>query len=170
MINKNQRVYVDDFLFKGWGVIEHIIPGEMFGIQLRMEEPDSDGHYIHRVNISQIKEKPDEKPSDSQIELREAAEVIAESNVNSLNLKEGQSYLLSASKYMQGASSLNCYVYRIGDRKFLGCHPKSCFGNWCVFDGKEVLKEAKEENAIIVEAVRNVDQENLGEQLSLFDL
>lgn len=29
MVNKNQRVYVDDFLFKGWGVIEHIIPGEM---------------------------------------------------------------------------------------------------------------------------------------------
>lgn len=170
MINKNQRVYVDDFLFKGWGVIEHIIPGEMFGIQLRMEEPDSDGHYIHRVNISQIKEKPDEKVSDSQIELREAAEVIAESNVSSLNLKKGQSYLLSASKYMQGTSSQNCYVYRIEDRKFLGCHPKRCFGNWRVLGDEEKLIEVKEESSLTVEVVPDVNQGNSDEQLSLFDL
>ncbi|MDI6677044.1 hypothetical protein QMA02_14455 [Bacillus wiedmannii] len=170
MVAEGDRVYVEDLLFSGWGLVECIIPNEMFGIQLRLEQPDTDGHYIQRVGIEHIKNAPNEKSAASQIELQEDPIVLAESSISSLNLKEGTSYLLSASKYMQGASSQNCYVYRIEDRKFLGCHPKSCFGNWRVFDDKEVLEETKEENSIIVEVVSNVDQENLGEQLSLFDL
>lgn len=57
----------------------------MFGIQLRMEQPDSDGHYIHRVGREHIKQGPQEEMAAAQIDLQDEAVVIAESTINTLN-------------------------------------------------------------------------------------
>ncbi|MCU5595069.1 hypothetical protein [Bacillus mobilis] len=151
MIIEGDRVYVEDLLFSGWGEVEFIIPNEMFGIQLKMEQPDSDGHYIHRVGVDHIKQGPSEEMAASQIELKDEAVVIAESTINTFNLKVGKKYLLSTSKYANSKSNKNCYVYRVSDGKFLGCHPQSSFIEWQWFDGD----------------VSSVLEEN--EQLSLFD-
>lgn len=148
MIAQGDRIFVEDLLFSGWGTVDFVIPGEMFGIQLRMEQPDSDGHYIHRVGMEHIKQSPQGEMAAAQIELQDEAVVIAESTINTLNLRIGQKYLLSKSKYAHSESSKNCYVYRVSDGKFLGCHPQSSFIEWRWFDG-------------------NVSEEN--EQLSLFD-
>ncbi|EOO65503.1 hypothetical protein ACQVPJ_26280 [Bacillus mycoides] len=59
MIVEGDRVYVEDLLFSGWGSVDFVIPCEMFGIQLKMEQPDSDGHYIQRVGMEHIKKSPD---------------------------------------------------------------------------------------------------------------
>ncbi|MEK6185678.1 hypothetical protein VS837_29185, partial [Klebsiella pneumoniae] len=101
-------------------------------IQLQMEQPDSDGHYIKRVGIEHIKQCPNSNTAASQIELQDDAVVLAESTAETLNLRVGQSYLLSKSKYSKSKSS-NCYVYRVADGKFLGCHPKKYFINWRQF-------------------------------------
>lgn len=162
MITEGDRIYVKDLLFSGWGTVDFVIPGEMFGIQLRMEQPDSDGHYIHRVGVDHIKQSPSEEMAASQIELQDEAVVIAESTINTLNLKVGHKYLLSTSKYANGKSNKNCYVYRVSDGKFLGCHPQSSFIEWQWFDGDAsyVIEEQEACSPPVKEKV---------EQLSLFD-
>ncbi|WP_229193808.1 hypothetical protein [Bacillus cereus] len=67
--------------------------------------------------------------------MQDEAVVIAESTINTLNLKVGHKYLLSTSKYANSKSNKNCYVYRVNDGKFLGCHPQSSFIEWRWFDG-----------------------------------
>ncbi|ANT39983.1 hypothetical protein AWW71_05000 [Bacillus cereus] len=169
MIAEGDRVFVEDLLFKGWGTVDFVIPGEMFGIQLRMEQPDSDGHYIHRVGREHIKQGPQEEMAAAQIDLQDEAVVIAESTINTLNLKIGHKYLLSASKYDTSPSNRNCYVYRVNDGKFLGCHPKSSFIAWRWFDGdvSTVLeKEAACSPLVLVEVAPEIEK---AEQLSLFD-
>ncbi|HDR5274813.1 TPA: hypothetical protein QCS28_002013 [Bacillus thuringiensis] len=169
MIAEGDRVYVEDLLFSGWGSVECIIPNEMFGIQLRLEQPDTDGHYIQRVGIEHIKNAPHEKSAASQIELQDDPIVLAESSISSLNLKEGASYLLSTSKYMRGSPSLNCYVYSVADRKFLGCRPRDHFINWRVMDRNEEMTELEIEVSEIAELTIGVSYEKANEQLSLFD-
>lgn len=169
MIAEGDRVFVEDLLFSGWGLVKFIIPGEMFGIQLQMEHPDSDGHYIKRVGIEHIKQGPNDDPAASQIELQDDAVVLAESTVESLNLKAGQSYLLSRSTYSNSESSNTCYVYRVDDGKFLGCHPKMHFINWRQFDSElPVVSEEKADPAVL-EVMKDVIENESIEQLSLFD-
>ncbi|MCU5716701.1 hypothetical protein OCB69_16450 [Bacillus cereus] len=169
MINEGDRIYVEDLLFSGWGKVEFIIPNEMFGIQLKMEQPDSDGHYIHRVGMEHIKQSPQEEMAASQIELQDKAVVIAESTINTLNLKLGHKYLLSTSKYANSKSNKNCYVYRVSDGKFLGCHPQSSFIEWRWFDGdvSSVIEETVSCSPVVGVDVVPPSEEN--EQLSLFD-
>ncbi|EEL13825.1 hypothetical protein bcere0016_56190 [Bacillus cereus 95/8201] len=169
MINEGDRIYVEDLLFSGWGKVEFIIPNEMFGIQLKMEQPDSDGHYIHRVGINHIKKNPSEEMAASQIELQDEAVVIAESTIKTLNLKIGHKYLLSTSKYANSKSNKNCYVYRVSDGKFLGCHPRSSFIEWRWFDGdvSSVIEETVSCSPVVPVEVVPLIEEN--EQLSLFD-
>ncbi|MGG1340142.1 hypothetical protein ABE244_06090 [Bacillus toyonensis] len=169
MVAEGNWVYVEDLLFSGWGLVECIIPNEMFGIQLRLEQPDTDGHYIQRVGIEHIKNAPNEKSAASQIELQDDPIVLAESSISSLNLKEGASYLLSTSKYMRGSPSLNCYVYSVADRKFLGCRPKEHFINWRVMARNEEITELEIEVSEIAELTIDVSCEKANEQLSLFD-
>ncbi|TSI19913.1 hypothetical protein FOT98_08965 [Bacillus sp. HY001] len=169
MIAQGDRVYVEDLLFSGWGSVDFVIPGEMFGIQLRMEQPDSDGHYIHRVGMEHIKQSPNVEMAAAQIDLQDEAVVIAESTINTLNLRIGQKYLLSKSKYAHSESSKNCYVYRVSDGKFLGCQPQRSFIEWRWFDGdvSTVLDEAAMcSPSVEVEIVPKIEK---AEQLSLFD-
>ncbi|HGH7177561.1 TPA: hypothetical protein ACJMKJ_005205 [Bacillus wiedmannii] len=169
MIAQGDRIFVEDLLFSGWGTVDFVIPGEMFGIQLRMEQPDSDGHYIHRVGMEHIKQSPQEVMAAAQIELQDEAVVVAESTINSLNLKEGYTYLLSTSKYANSKSNKNCYVYRISDGKFLGCHPQSSFIEWRWFDG-DVSTVLKEEVVFMPPVKAEIAPEiEIAEQLSLFD-
>ncbi|MDA2113122.1 hypothetical protein PDN20_28330 [Bacillus cereus] len=168
MIAEGDRIYVEDLLFSGWGSVKFIIPGEMFGIQLQMEQPDSDGHYIKRVSIEHIKQGPDSNTATSQIELQDDAVVLAESTVETLNLRVGQSYLLSKSKYSKSKSS-NCYVYRVADGKFLGCHPKKCFINWRQFDGELPVVSKEKVDAAGLEVMKDAIENESIEQLSLFD-
>ncbi|MCU5196463.1 hypothetical protein OCE52_16800 [Bacillus mobilis] len=162
MITEGDRVFVEDLLFNGWGTVDFVIPGEMFGIQLRMEQPDSDGHYIQRVGMEHIKQSPQEEMAAAQIDLKDEAVVVAESTINTLNLKIGHKYLLSTSKYAHSQSSKNCYVYRISDGKFLGCHPQNSFIEWQWFD--ENASYVIEEKEVSLPPVKEKV-----EQLSLFD-
>ncbi|HDX9607366.1 TPA: hypothetical protein ROY11_004504 [Bacillus cereus] len=169
MIAEGDRIYVEDLLFSGWGSVKFIIPGEMFGIQLQMEQPDSDGHYIKRVGIEHIKQSPKGITASSQIELQDDAVVLAESTAETLNLKVGQSYLLSRSAYSNSKSSNTCYVYRVGDGKLLGCHPKTYFINWRQFKGElPVVSEEKADPAGLEVMKDAIENESI-EQLSLFD-
>lgn len=169
MIAEGDRVFVEDLLFNGWGTVDFVIPGEMFGIQLRMEQPDSDGHYIHRVGIEHIKQSSHEEMAAVQVDLQDEAVVVAESTINTLTLRVGQKYLLGKSKYAHSESSKNCYVYRISDGKFLGCHPQRSFIDWRLFDG-DVSSVLEEELAcsppVLVEVAPEIEK---AEQLSLFD-
>ncbi|KIQ88523.1 hypothetical protein RW25_07010 [Bacillus sp. L_1B0_8] len=169
MIAEGDRIYVEDLLFSGWGSVQFIIPGEMFGIQLQMEQPDSDGHYIKRVGIEHIKQGPNGDPVASQIELQDDAVVLAESTVETLNLKVGQSYLLSRSKYSNSESSNTCYIYRVGDGKFLGCHLRECFVNWRQFDGGVPVVSEEKADPVVLEVMKDATENELIEQLSLFD-
>lgn len=169
MIAEGDRIYVEDLLFSGWGLVDFVIPGEMFGIQLRMEQPDSDGHYIHRVGMEHIKQSPNVEMAAAQIDLQDEAAVIAESTINTLNLRIGQKYLLGKSKYAHSESSKNCYVYRVSDGKFLGCHPQRHFIDWRWFDGD--VSAGLEDRAVCspiieVEIAPEIEKD---EQLSLFD-
>jgi len=168
MIAQGDRIFVEDLLFSGWGTVDFVIPGEMFGIQLRMEQPDSDGHYIHRVGMEHIKQSPQEEMAAAQIELQDEAVVIAKSTINTLNLKVGHKYLLSTSKYSNSKSNKNCYVYRVSDGKLLGCHPQSSFIEWRWFDGG--VSAALEEEVFLPPVKAEIAPEiEVVEQLSLFD-
>lgn len=55
MVNKGDRVFVESFYFKGWATVFEIFPGEMFSIQVELDEPDEDGHRMKRVEPDEIK-------------------------------------------------------------------------------------------------------------------
>lgn len=169
MIAEGDRIYVEDLLFSGWGSVKFIIPGEMFGIQLQMEQPDSDGHYIKRVGIEHIKQGPNGNTAASQIELQDEAVVLAESTAETLNLKVGQSYLLSRSKYSNSESSNTCYVYRVDDGKFLGCYLRECFINWRQFDSGVLVVSVEKADPAVLEVMKDDIENESIEQLSLFD-
>ncbi|MEB9094972.1 hypothetical protein P4H86_30490, partial [Bacillus cereus] len=138
-------------------------------IQLQMEQPDSDGHYIKRVGMEHIKQGPKDGSVVSQIELEDKAVVLAESTVETLTLKVGQSYLLSRSKYSNSKSSNNCYVYRVDDGKPLGCYPKKYFINLRQFEGEPPVISEKKAGPAVLEVMKDATENELIKQLSLFD-
>jgi hypothetical protein len=48
------RIYVHTLLFEGWAVVTDVFPGELYPIQVTLDEPDGDGHRIKRVSIYDI--------------------------------------------------------------------------------------------------------------------
>jgi len=49
------RVYVETVLFSGWGTVTNYYPSEpFFPIEIELDEGDSDGHRIKRVERSEI--------------------------------------------------------------------------------------------------------------------
>ena len=52
-----ERVYVKSDLFEGWATIIEYFTGEIFPIQVELDEPDSDGHSVKRVGKTEIIKK-----------------------------------------------------------------------------------------------------------------
>jgi hypothetical protein len=48
------RIYVRTLLFEGWATVTGVFPGELYPIQVTLDEPDGDGHRIKRVSIYDI--------------------------------------------------------------------------------------------------------------------
>jgi hypothetical protein len=53
-VRPGDRVYVRTLLFEGWAVVTDVFPGELFPIQITLDEPDGDGHAVKRVSIYDI--------------------------------------------------------------------------------------------------------------------
>jgi hypothetical protein len=54
VVKQGDRIYVRTLLFEGWAVVTDVFPGELFPIQVTLDEPDGDGHRIKRVSIYDI--------------------------------------------------------------------------------------------------------------------
>jgi hypothetical protein len=50
----SDRIYVKTDMFEGWATIIEYFSGEIFPIQIELDEPDSDGHAVKRVAKSDI--------------------------------------------------------------------------------------------------------------------
>jgi hypothetical protein len=53
-VRPGDRIYVRTLLFEGWAVVTDVFPGELYPIQVALDEPDGDGHRIKRVSIYDI--------------------------------------------------------------------------------------------------------------------
>lgn len=54
---KGVRVYIKTPLVEGWATVTHYIAGEMFPIQVELDEGDGDGHKVYRVRRDEIVQK-----------------------------------------------------------------------------------------------------------------
>lgn len=77
MIAVNERIYVDTPLFAGWANVLHIIDGEMFPYQVKLEQPDADGHSIKRVCQDDISEPAAAEPKPEQPAAEESEYMLA---------------------------------------------------------------------------------------------
>lgn len=48
------RVYVKTADFEGYATVQHVIPGEMYPIQVELEKPDENGQSIQRIKADEI--------------------------------------------------------------------------------------------------------------------
>lgn len=126
-MNQGERVQVQTKSFKGMATILYIAPGELYPIQVEMDEPDPDGHKIYRVASHEI---VDELPAEN--ETPAAAETFADpeqlvgevvQEVSGYSFKKGQRFLLE--KRRPDANVY--YVYALESRKFRGCMHVSMF-------------------------------------------
>lgn len=156
-----QRIQVQSKFLKGQATILYIAPGEIYPIQVEMDEPDSDGHKIYRFAPYEIaNELPAENDSPASTELSTdpeqlLGEVIQE--VTGYSFKNGQKFLLEKRR----KDSSVYYVYEQKTNKFRGCMHVSMFKMLEAFEAEPVKKELPDP-FVISEEVRY-------EQMSLLD-
>lgn len=118
------RIYVKDLLFEGYAIIQHILPRELFGIQVELEHGDEEGHRIFRVSKEQIIDTTATPPEQAEIGI---------SVVKTVNLKVGDYYIL---RPQRGKVVTHYYVYRPHDEKLLGGYEVTCFKDIQPYHGK----------------------------------
>lgn len=53
-MKSGDKVYVNSFMYEGKATIMEIITGNIFPIQVELDEPDSDGHRIKRFTYAEV--------------------------------------------------------------------------------------------------------------------
>lgn len=155
MIAVGERIYVKDLLFEGHAIVKHIVPREIFGIQIELEQGDQDGHRIFRVSNEQVIKSTCYSPKQYE---------IGTSIVKTVNLKVGDQYILKTQSQYTLKTKIrkivtHYYVYRLHDEKFLGSYEVSCFKNVKPYLGKH--QEPQQEKPKEIQPMKF-------EQLSLF--
>lgn len=56
------RVYVQTDGFKGYATVLDVFPGEIYPVQIELEQPDENGHSVHRIRFNEIIRGKEEKP------------------------------------------------------------------------------------------------------------
>ncbi|WP_416149463.1 hypothetical protein ACM26V_00235 [Salipaludibacillus sp. HK11] len=68
----HDRVYVDHFLFEGWGTITDIFKGEILPFAVTLDIGDESGHRFKRVSLHEMSKngvvKVDDEPKEIKME------------------------------------------------------------------------------------------------------
>lgn len=117
------RIFVEDFNFKGWATVEHIFPSEIFSIQIKLDEGDQDGHKMKRVSMYEVKRKQEQNKS---VYIDPDKEYLAEIRIKykGYSFATGQKLIVKSTR---SNSSAHFYMYDIEDKRFRGCMPRDIF-------------------------------------------
>lgn len=122
-----ERIFVETPAFEGMATINYISPGEIFPIQIELDNPDQHGHKIKRVSEQEIKDQStqvtnteDEKPNcDSVLQLAKVRR-----RYKKYKFKIGEHYIVGPTRQNNGT---HFYVYGPDDGRFKGCMPTDMF-------------------------------------------
>ncbi|MEN8702474.1 hypothetical protein [Bacillus infantis] len=137
----SKKIYVETPLFDGWGTIQFEDPNEFFGIQIKLDVPDPDGHSIKRVSKYDIVDPPDEKQVSESI-FSQHSEMVGYAAINSHRLSKGEPYLLKPTEANTGAY---CNFYDVQGETFMGCRRVSDFRDIAPYIPSEWVTAAIEE-------------------------
>ncbi|MFS8189508.1 hypothetical protein ACMG4J_22630 [Rossellomorea marisflavi] len=93
---ENMDVYCETATYTGEGIIHAIIPGEMFGYQVLLSEPDEDGHRVKRFARHEI--RTDQKE-----------ETIPEPDEKMLGTRNNETYIITRSPYADNGKQVHYY-------------------------------------------------------------
>lgn len=119
----SEKIYVETPLFDGWGTIQFEDPNEFYGIQIKLDVPDSDGHSIKRVSKYDIVDPPEVKQA-SESMFSQYSELIGFAAIDSHRLSKGDPYLLKPTAANTGEY---CNFYDVQGETFMGCWKVSDF-------------------------------------------
>lgn len=145
-----ERVNVDTENFKGMATILYIFPGEIYPVQVGMDQGDADGHRIHRIMSREIvhgsrKETAGisfEGPDDPQ---RYIGEVVQEHE--GYAYRKGQQFILGVVKYpgtFKAGPATSFYVYELESLAFSGCMPADMFIVLGPYEAGQIVRKAPE--------------------------
>lgn len=132
---EGERVQVRNRVFDSMATILYIAPGELFPVQVELDNPDSDGHKIYRFESQDIHRESLENsdfpelifagPDDPQ---RYIGEVVQDHK--KYGYKKGQQFILGVVKFpgvYQGGPATSFYLYQPQSKAFRGCMPAEMF-------------------------------------------
>lgn len=162
-MKEGERIHVRTKDRDGMATILYIAPGEMYPVQVEMDEPDGDGHKIMRISWIEVATETQE-PADNGIIFEDAAdttkylgEVIKTKPPYRFEI--GQQFALGVitfpGVYKPGTVAKSFYVHDAQTLKFRGCMPANMFKVLGLFE--EVATEEV------------IEEPFIEEQLSLFD-
>lgn len=185
---EGERVHIRNHVFNSMATILYIAPGEIYPVQVELDNADSDGHKIYRFDSQDIHREPLETsftqevtfagPNDSQ---RYIGEVVQ--NHKNYAYKKEQQFILGVVKFpgvYQGGLATSFYLYSFylyeaESKAFRGCMPASMFKVLGPYvDGQHVLKEPEsgpnEQEADEVTVEKVIIPEKVSyQQMSLLD-
>lgn len=132
-LQEGQRVHVQTKNFSGLATILYIAQGEIYPVQVELDQGDGDGHRIQRIMSREIVHEPAEEnagisfnaPDDPQQYI---GEVVDASHGFGFDL--GAQYILGVIKYpgvYKPGPATSFYLYDPENKSFRGCMPGSMF-------------------------------------------
>lgn len=162
-MKEGERIHVRTKDRDGMATILYIAPGEMYPVQVEMDEPDSDGHKIMRIGWIEVATETQEA-ADTGITFKDAADPTkylgeVATTKPPYRFGIGQQFALGVvafpGVYKPGATAKSFYVYDAQTLNFRGCMPANMFKVLGLFE--EVAAEEV------------IEEPFVEEQLSLFD-
>lgn len=130
-----ERIQVKTRNFEGYGTVMYIAPGEIYPVQIEMDQADPDGHKIQRIAFHEI-------VSEHAAEITTAAVVFAGPDdpqqyvgqviqeQKGYSFKNGQKLILGVVSYpgtFKPGTAKNFYAYCMESQRFMGCMPATMF-------------------------------------------
>jgi hypothetical protein len=148
-----ERIYVQTPMFEGFAKVLFVLNGEMYPVQVELEEPDEDGHRVKRVAWHEIKKDASAK-SNSEIAVFKDSEdprrflVKTTMNHEGYGFKEGVQYIVGPTRQNKGT---HYYVYDLNDT-WTGCFPTE----W--FEAIEEYRAPKRDCTLVVPKLEKSDE------------
>jgi hypothetical protein len=153
-----ERVRVKTFLFEGMATIDYITIGELYPIQVELDEADDEGHKLKRIKADEIiKGDVLQELNDQPITGMQLAEIVV--NDPGYGLYIGDQYMVDPTKQNAGT---HYYFYQLQSLQFAGCMPVAAFKLIGSHDEQIIIQP------VMLQPVEPIVLEK-SEQMSLFD-
>lgn len=134
-MKRGERIHVKTRNFEGMATVMYIAPGEIYPVQIEMDQADPDGHKIQRIAFHEIVSEHAAEVSAAAVVFvgpedpqQYVGQVIQEQK--GYSFKTGQKIILGVVSFpgtFKPGPSKNFYIYCAESRKFLGCMPATMF-------------------------------------------